>query len=68
VAAFHTRAVLSESFVYPDIGTGQQTIECGSEPIKEAVDPVAIIAVGIADKNVVLEAWDEGHGEGSIIT
>jgi len=47
--------------VDPDIGAGQEAIEIGFEACVEGANPSAIVAMGVADKDVVLEAWDEGH-------
>ena len=49
-------------FVDPDVGSGQESIECWAEPIEKTVDPLAIIAMSIADEHIVLEAWNKGHG------
>lgn len=42
--------------VDPHLHAGQQAREGGPKAIQEAVDPIAIVAMGVADENVVIEA------------
>jgi hypothetical protein len=56
-------ARFSEVFgVDPNIRARQETIEVGFKAFVEGADPGAVVTVGVADEDVVLEGRDESHG------
>jgi hypothetical protein len=52
--------------VDPHARAGQQPRKHRSEPVEEAINPVPVVAVSVADKDVVIEAGNERHTEDSV--
>lgn len=50
-------------FIDPDIGSWQKASKRRFKTIQEAVDPIAIVAVSVANEHVVVEARHKGHRE-----